>query len=265
MTEETTAKQGEPQGETVTAVKDAQSSANEQNKPESQDNGDKKPDESSSEGKKPDNEQKKEWYIDVITALRAKNRDALTEKEKLLLENAELKHKLANPSSQPEQKSEPQNLTDDEINRRAAQLADNRIFNEKCDNAYTSGKKEFADFDNAMATLNAVGITGPNANLSFLQAVTELPNSHKILHHLGTNPDEAARINSLPPMKMAIELSKIETSITTPKAKPVSKAPPPITPVNGNGKADVDLADPNVDMKLWIEKRRKEKEARKAN
>jgi len=54
-----------------------------------------------------------------------------------------------------------------------------------------------------------------------------------LAYHLGSNPQEAARIANLSPVMAAMELGKIEATLSIPKGKPVSDAPPPITPVGG--------------------------------
>jgi hypothetical protein len=191
------------------------------------------------------------WYIDVITGLRHNVRETKEEVEALKKENAELK-----AGKKVEQ------LPDAEIQRRAEQLAATSRFNEQCNKIAEKGKESFAGFDTALANLNAVGALGANSNPTFLQTVAELPEAHKLLYHLGNNPDEAARINSLPPLKMAIELAKIETKIALPQTKQTSKAPPPITPVTGTGGANNDLASPELSMEEFSRIRAKQREER---
>jgi len=203
---------------------------------------------------KPEEPPKKEegkWYIDVITGLRHNVREKGEKLEALEKENAELK-----AGKKVEQ------LPDAEIQRRAQILAETNRFNEKCNKIAEQGKESFPGFDAALANLSAVGALGANSNPAFLQTVAELPEAHKLLHHLGNNPDEAARINSLPPVKMAIELAKIEAKITTMQAKPTSKAPPPITPVTGTGGANSDLASPDMSMEEFSRIRAKQREER---
>jgi hypothetical protein len=82
-----------------------------------------------------------------------------------------------------------------------------------------------------------------------LEAVTQLPDAHKVLHHLGSNMDEAARILSLAPVPMALELAKLSQS--APKPKPVSKAPPPIKPIDGQPTGTKSPED--MSMEEWVE------------
>lgn len=215
--------------------------------------------------------EKKEWYIDTITGLRAGKRESDKKAEDLAAQNEALLAALAAAKNgetvAPEIKQET--LPEAEIERRAQvkaiEIAASENFNKTCNDVYESGKSAFTDFDDALANLNAVGALGPNVNPAFLQAVVELPNSEKLLHHLGTNPDEAAKLTKLTPLKMAIELAKIESAISNPKPKKLSEVPPPIQQVNGRGKADMDLSDPSLDTARWMEMRRAEKAKRAAN
>lgn len=123
----------------------------------------------------------------------------------------------------------------------ARMLAEER-FTESCNKAYSQGKAEFQDFDQAVSNLQMVG-----ANRDFLELATSSEVGHKVLHHLGRDLDEAARILSLPPVQMARELTKLEFRLTQTQApKPVSKAPAPITPLSSSKvvtKAPGDMTD----------------------
>lgn len=111
----------------------------------------------------------------------------------------------------------------------AAKMLAEQRFNESCNKVYATGKTEFPDFDQAVANLQMVGV-----NRDFLELATTSDAGAKLLHHLGTDLDEAARILALPPVQMARELTKLEFKLNQPPPpKPVSKAPPPISPIAG--------------------------------
>jgi hypothetical protein len=109
-------------------------------------------------------------------------------------------------------------------------------FNRKCEEVNDKGISEFPDFRDTLEKLGQVGLI-TNESMQFLEIVTELPDSHKLLYHLGKNPDEAERLTNLSPTKQAIELAKLEVKISKQKEqkdlRPVSKAPPPIKPISG--------------------------------
>lgn len=141
----------------------------------------------------------------------------------------------------------------------AQQIADERVFNEKCNGIYEDGKKAFPDFDNALRTYQAIG----GFNQNFIEAAMETGKSAQVLYELGKNPDEAMRIMALSPVKMGIELSRMADKIgKTVAAKPISQVPPPITPVDGAARVSDAPSDADDDA-TWIAKRNAQLAARK--
>lgn len=66
-----------------------------------------------------------------------------------------------------------------------------------------------------------------------LGAAMEADNSTEVLYFLGKNPTEAARIASLSPVGQAVEIGRISTTLSTPKPKRQTSAPPPVKPLRG--------------------------------
>lgn len=146
----------------------------------------------------------------------------------------------------------PENRPPADIDRLATQKAQEIVrqneFNAKCNEVYSSGNSEFSDFDEKLGNFRLLGgLPAP-----VLEAVTQLPDAHKVLHALGSDMDEAARIFNLAPVPMAVALAKLSASPA--KAKPVSSAPPPIRPIDGapKGEPDPDKMDTDAWMK-WRE------------
>jgi len=52
-----------------------------------------------------------------------------------------------------------------------------------------------------------------------------------LAYYLGKNPEQAARLSSLPPVEMARAIGRIEQQVSAPQPKTVSTAPQPISPV----------------------------------
>jgi hypothetical protein len=105
-----------------------------------------------------------------------------------------------------------------------------REFNSACNKVFEAGKSEFAsEWDSSLRTFAMLG-GAPN---EFLDAITSMENGHKVLHALGQDPEAAERVLSLPPLRMALELARIETKVGQAKPQSVSKAPPPINPIGG--------------------------------
>jgi hypothetical protein len=57
----------------------------------------------------------------------------------------------------------------------------------------------------------------------------------EVAYHLGTNPQEAARIASLPQHRQAAELGKLEVRLSQPKPAPQTRTPPPPPPQTVSG------------------------------
>lgn len=138
-----------------------------------------------------------------------------------------------------------------------------KAFNEACNAVAQKGKLAYPDFDPRVNELkklvtdwNDPGQVSPYNQ--FLAAAIETGEGEKILHALGGDLDEAARIMSLSPIKMAVELTKMAGGQG---AVQLSGAPKPITPVasrNAQHTAidprDVSRAD-NLSTAEWMKRR----------
>ncbi|VVE31533.1 hypothetical protein PEP31012_03704 [Pandoraea eparura] len=116
-----------------------------------------------------------------------------------------------------------------DVYKAAEQLVKQREFDSACNKVFEAGKTEFPDWDSSLKTFGMLGGASPE----FLEAITSMDAGHKVLHHLGQNPEDAERLLSLPPLRMALELARLESTVKQTKAAPVSNAPAPITPVGG--------------------------------
>ena len=78
-----------------------------------------------------------------------------------------------------------------------------------------------------------------------------------LAYHLAKNPDVAARLNAMTPTRAAIELGRIETTLTAPAVKVPSNAPTPITPIppQASGRT-VDLS--KASMEDYIAERKRQ-------
>lgn len=179
------------------------------------------------------------WFqtrIDELTRARHEERRRAEEAQQRL---AQYEQQFAQMQQglDPEQQHQPnqfdvRTLAQQEASR---MLAEQR-FADQCNKVYSSGKAEFPDFDQSVANLQMVGVSR-----DFLELATSSDVGAKLLHHLGTDLDEAARIASLSPVQMARELTRLEFKLSQPAApKPVSKAPAPITPLGSSATNDVD-------------------------
>lgn len=114
-------------------------------------------------------------------------------------------------------------------------------------------REKYADYDSV--TRNpSLPITQPMA-----QAIMLHENGTDIAYHLGTNPQEAVRIASLPRESQLLELGVIAATLKqTPVAKPpVSIAPKPIKPLGG-GTASAVMSPEEESMEAYAARRKKE-------
>lgn len=123
-------------------------------------------------------------------------------------------------------------------------------FDMKSNDAFSKGASEFKDFETKLDTLKSVGV-----DEKALRVIVDSDMPHKVLYHLGSNPDEAADILSLPPVQMARAIGKLEARLSAPKSPPkTSTAPDPVTPVSARSAGSAEPSDRD-DMKTWLQKR----------
>ena len=229
MSEEMEAPQGLPEGEPVseeTATNEAPETVTEQ--PEQQIEEEPKP-------------KHKPWFQARIDELTREKHDERRAREALEAELRSLKD--LTPGDTP-----PSGNREEDVRREAAALVQKQQFDQRCNDVYSSGAKDFPDFDQKLSEFRHLGGLPPQ----FLEAVTQLPDAHKVLHALGSDLDQAAHILSLPPVPQAVALAKLSAS---PSPKPVSSAPPPIKPIDGASRGDPNKEPENIaDWIAWREK-----------
>jgi hypothetical protein len=164
-------------------------------------------------------------------------------------ENADLRAQLSANNGTNTESTQQNNVGD--VETRAQQIANKREFDRSCDAVFKAGTAEFPDFEANLGNFKMLG----GLSDSFLEGVLQLPDSHKILNALGSDPEEASRIMSLPPLAMGVALSKIID--TRPQGKAVSKVPAPIKTIEATSRA---IDDPEkMSQKEWEAWRNKTK------
>jgi hypothetical protein len=146
-------------------------------------------------------------------------------------------------------------------NIRAQELNATTEFNRMCNEAAGAGRLAFPDFDTKLNEMKRLAEGGDANTVSayntMIAAALETGDAPKVIHYLGGNLNEASRIMSMPPMKMAVELTKIATGA----ARTFSQLPKPITPIGSRGgqHEEIDPADAERSDRLatatWMERR----------
>jgi len=170
-----------------------------------------------------------EWVQRRFAEMTRARHDAQREADTLRAE-ADTYRRLLEATQQGEQPDQTQQpavkapVNDEERIRQAAQkLNAEQSFNARCNSVFDTGKAELPGFEESVKNLGMLGI--PH---DFIAGVVGLDDAHKVLHALGSNPDEAIRILSLPPLQQGRELERIASKAPARVTKPVSNAPEPI-------------------------------------
>jgi hypothetical protein len=164
-------------------------------------------------------------------------------------EDAESRLRQSETPTEPAQQS----MSRTEIEKAAEQLVKQREFDSACNKVFEAGKSEFSDFEDSLKTFSMLG----GAPRDFLETLTALDNGHKVLRHLGNNPELAEKLLNLSPVKQAVELAKLDNSLAS-QVKTQTKAPPPINPLGGKS-VSVDPSEFKTTAE-YIEWRRKQKQ-----
>jgi len=164
------------------------------------------------------------------------------------------------PAQQPAQGVPEGYIPVSELPRIQAQMAEASQFHATCDAIADTGA-EIPGFSDAVSRLVTLGVNTQNPSDPVMQVVTALgvKDGAAALAALGNDPDEALRIARLPPTKMAVEVLKLVNK-PAPAPKPVSRVPPPVTPLGANraeagGEPDAKL-NPEAWTKWFLEQRR---------
>lgn len=111
-----------------------------------------------------------------------------------------------------------------------------------------TGKQKYPDFEQTVFALP------PNVmDVRMMAAVLQTGTPADICYHLGKHPEEAQKLAALPPLKLAVELGKLEASMAS-RAARTSQAPPPPNPVGG-GRAPASIREDDLPVDEWLKKR----------
>lgn len=196
------------------------------------------------------------WALKRIGALTAKSHEAVREAQaakaeaeryRLLVEQMQRGEEpvVTQPGQQPN--------IDELVTKRATELAQQQQMAERGQSVSKVGAEAYPDFMSAVTTLDALGISGEQVN-----SLLGMDDAHKVIYALGKNPEEAERILALPPLQQGRELERMASKAVQPAPRAVSKAPAPITPVDGSTTVEKDPSKMSMDeWTKWREKNTK--------
>ena len=155
----------------------------------------------------------------------------------------------------PQNQPPPGYVPASELARVEAEAVEKIQFVQACNDIAEGGAAKFADFGDAVRNIQLLGVDVENLRNPFMQVITSLgkDDGAKAIYDLGNNPDEAARILSLPPARMAVEVAKLAAKPA--RAVPVSKVPDPIKPIASGPVRNAGEPDPNSpEWTVWFRK-----------
>lgn len=203
---------------------------------------------------------KQDWREARIAVLTAKLREAEAKKAAVVADPAVVEDKIT--------------LTQAELDARIAEGAKanstKSVFNQRCEEAATEGRKQYKDFNTSVSNLvgNLVDKGDPQsvrAYDEFVAAALETGEAPRLIYELGKDLDEAQRILSLPSTARTVELTKMAL-----KDPGVSGAPRPIKPIGQrqSSTVSIDPADPeradNLTTAEWMKRREAQVNPRKS-
>lgn len=163
--------------------------------------------------------------------------------------------------------TETQAEFDKRVAEAASRLVNQREFDRACEGVATAGREAFPDFDAKVGNLQRlVNNRDPQevqAYGNLLQAAVDSGEGAKILHMLGSDLNEAARVLALSPVKMGLELAKLAGAVP-PKGDGSAGLPKPIRTVadRGASREEIKASDPDradkLDIKTWMARREKD-------
>lgn len=179
-----------------------------------------------------------------IANLTARNGGSAREAELARTEAQQLRERLQSLEGGGETQGEdraaqrqPQMLSRDEIDRIANERAQDMLRSASVASrmgetlkagAKLEGFREALDVLGDEIQLTTQGRDGRQRPTPFLDAVLECDEPARVMHYLGTNPDEAAALNGLSPAQLGRRLLRLEDQLKQGAKQQASKAPQPL-------------------------------------
>jgi hypothetical protein len=201
--------------------------------------------------KEPEKPKIKPWFQTRIDELTRQKHEERRKNEELAAQLAALKAPTDGQPAAPRAED-----FDKAVDARARALVEQKEAQTRSQAFLQAGNKDFGA-DDFTEKCNIVASLGAGDSPEFMKIITDpdiIPDGHKIVAALADQPEEAHRILSLEPVKMAAALTRFASQTPKPD-KPLSQAPKPITPIGGSAKSS-GLSD-TMDTRAWMAERNK--------
>lgn len=191
------------------------------------------------------------------------------ERATLKAENEQLRAQLASQQTPPkddEGQEQPPQLTEQEVERRARELAAQRVEQQRVaslvESTLAAGTKAYAkEFDGLVAVVDDAigGFADRNNRITPIgAAILESEKPHELIHHLAENPELAEELAALPPARQIRRIAQIEVELGKASQPQASNAPKPIPSSRSSG-ASVQKDPAKMSDKEWYEERQKKR------
>jgi hypothetical protein len=173
---------------------------------------------------------------------------------------AELEHSRRAPPADESEDARDQRQLQEHISTAARQQVEAERFTAKCNDVFDAGTKADPKFGDAFkAVSDEVGglMTPKGGSTPLLDAILDSDQPHKLISHLAENPDLAAELADMSPVRQLKRLGQIEKEMAAPKSTPepsaAAKPVKPVTPAAPSGAPDA-----KKDPAAWIAWRNKQ-------
>ncbi|WP_024873151.1 hypothetical protein [Tolumonas lignilytica] len=195
------------------------------------------------------------WYQHRINELTRKQKEESERATRAESERQRLEAQLASYQNQQPQQGQQQSATqqpvqqsqqdvDRLVQERVQQQLKQQSFNDRCNQIYQDGIKEFPDFGESIKSFADLG----GLPDGFVEAAISLDGGHRVLHHLSQNLELAFELKNLSPIQLGARMSQLSSDLKKPTTKPVSSAPSPVKPIDGgSSRGDIDLSKASLD------------------
>ena len=199
------------------------------------------------------------WALSRIDTLTRQRREAEEQAARLQERLVELEARQTAAPPPPLPKAAE--LTQQQIEIRAQQLAQQQTFQRRIQEVDSQGAAEFSDWNVALTKFQPLGGIAPG----IVEAAMELDEPARVIYALSQDLNKAASLTGLSPARQAVALAKFAAALPPKgKAPTVSAAPAPTTGVVGasrSGEKGLDSSDISLDE--WITLREKQVDSRK--
>jgi hypothetical protein len=216
-------------------------------------------DSQSNDAQQPDNQEGKDptaWARKRIDQLTAQKHETARELESAKNEAARYRMLVeqlqqgGDNADKPKVPGQEPNI-DELVERRASEKAQQQAMVERGQSVAKTGAEQFTDFQDAVQTLDALGITSEQ-----VQSLLGMDDAHAVIYNLGKNPEEAARILAMSPLQQGRELERLAAKAAKgPAPKAVSNAPAPVRPLDSASAGEKDPSKMSAaEWMAWREK-----------